>query len=162
MKKKMMLFVVSVFMFGGCSGAGLQGDQVKQLAVQSAARMLGYKIAESDRGLVEPSRIFCQLVSTGNVDDAVVEVAKGFLLRNTTPDSLLTFTLMDLIELVKVSAAGTEIKTIYNHQLVRIAALYVLDGITIYEKSNGRENGHEQDTGIALYEKPTKEIDYDC
>jgi hypothetical protein len=98
------------------------------------------------------------LITTGNVDDAVVETAKSYLLRNTTPDSLLTATLMDLVELVKVSAAGTEIKTIYNHQLVRIAALYVLDGITIYEKGNCRE----QDTGVALYEKPTKEIDYDC
>jgi hypothetical protein len=158
MKKTMMLFTGLAFLLNGCTGAGLQSDQVKQIAVQSSARMLGYKIAESDRGLIDPAKTFCKLVTSGNIDDAVVETAKSYLLRNTTPDSLLTATLMDLVELVKVSAAGTEIKTIYNHQLVRIAALYVLDGITIYEKGNCRE----QDTGVALYEKPTKEIDYDC
>ena len=158
MKKVMTLFTGLAFLLGGCSGAGVQGDQIKQIAVQSSARMLGYKIAESNRGLVDPAKTFCKLITTGNIDDAVVEMAKSYLLRNTTPDSLMTATLMDLVDLVKVSTAGTDIKTIYNHQLVRIAALYVLDGITIYEKSNGRE----QDTGFALYEKPTKEIDYDC
>ena len=142
-----MLFTGLVFVLNGCSGAGVQVDQVKQIAVQSSARMLGYKIAETDRGLVEPTKTFCKLMTTGNIDDAGVEMAKSYLLRNTTPDSLLTATLMDLVDLVKVSTAGTDIKTIYNHQLVRIAALYVLDGITIYEKGDGRE----QVTGVALY-----------
>ena len=93
MKKTMMLFTGLAFLLNGCTGAGLQSDQVKQIAVQSSARMLGYKIAESDRGLVGPTKTFCKLVTSGNIDDAVVEMAKSYLLRNTTPDSLMTATL---------------------------------------------------------------------
>jgi hypothetical protein len=158
MTNSMMTIVGLSFLLNGCSIVGLQGDQLKQIAVQSSARVLGYKIAESDRGLVGPTKTFCKLIISGNIDDAVVEMAKSYLLRNTTPDSLTTATLTDLVNLVKVSTAGTETKPIYDHRLVRIAALYMLDGITIYEKGNDRE----QDTGVAHYEKPKKEIDYDC
>ena len=131
----MILITGLAYLLGGCSGAGVQGDQIKQIAVQSSARMLGYKIAESNRGLVDPAKTFCKLITTGNIDDAVVETAKSFLLRSTTPDSLLTATLTDLIELVKTSTGETDGKGIYNPQLVRTAALYVVDWITIYEKS---------------------------
>ena len=131
----MILITGLAYLLGGCSGAGVQNDQFKLVTVKSAARMLGYKIAESDRSLVEPTKTFCKLITTGNIDDAVVEMAKSFLLRSTTPDSLLTATLTDLIELVKTSTGETDGKGIYNPQLVRTAALYVVDGITIYEKS---------------------------
>jgi len=157
MRKLMMLLAGLAFLLNGCSGAGVQSDQFKLIVVKSAARMLGYKIAESDRNLVEPAKTFCKLLSTGSVDDAVVETAKSFLMQNTN-DSVLMATLTDVIDLVRATTGGTEDKGIYNPELVRFAALYVLDGITIYENGNGRD----QDTGIALNANPKKEKTYGC
>ena len=127
MKKIVVCLMITLFVVG-CSGASIKDDAVKTLVVKSSSRVLGYKMAEKDKTAIEPMKLFCKSLAIGNIDQAVFDAAKMFLNEKFKDDPLLAASIADLAGLVKLGDS-----TGYDPELVKTAALGILEGVQLYE-----------------------------
>jgi hypothetical protein len=134
MKVLLMLMIAVITVIGaGCSGASItpaNSTTAEQLAVSIAARTLGYKIAEADPAIISSAKIYCQALSSGNINQAMVDSVRAFLTEKFK-DPLLAASVTDLFAMVKVN-------DVYAPDLVKTAAAAALEGIALYERWGAR------------------------
>ncbi len=124
---KIGFILLTMVALAGCSGAPVTlNTDTTQVAVTTAARALGYKIAALDPKLIPAAKIYCQSLESGNITQALGDGLRAYLTERFK-DPLLAASVSDVFKLVKIN-------NVYDTSLVKIAAAAALEGITLYEQ----------------------------
>lgn len=133
MKAKISLITMICFLVFGCAGVGINIDEnSKEAFVKISARVFAFKAAEKNTKLIEPAKVFCEAVINGNINEALLNTAKEFLLKEFQSDPLMMASLNDLLSLITVEGGST-----YDNKLVKAAASGFYEGILLYQSSRG-------------------------
>jgi hypothetical protein len=129
MFKNIFVCLLVVSLFTGCAGISIQTDQSQVVIVKSAARVFGCTIIAKDKNIIEPTKLVCNALLTGNLEQATVDMIKVYLTKQFNNDPIIVASFMDLVSLVKIDTVK------FDSVLVIAAAKGCLEGISMCENN---------------------------